>query len=596
MKHKAVLLQMVLVSSLLMNSCAYAETLQKVTINGKTLDKIDDIVQEVTGTHTITKKSFLKFRKDANGTFRFIINWSDANLDGTDVKLNESWTYDTGHAAGKTNTGIHPVVGKKRTDDGKLVVVFPSTVSNNEEKLFINSLKISGNADNHSVTNDAYHYHSATDKLSNLYISDSASGLFPENNGDREVFAITYFIANGGKRSGFSQLGFSQSFNAYLCLFDPETNQSKVHSLGVMNGFFPSVRVVAGDFDNDGKENELAVIRDGKEANYYMTVYRVSGLDIGNAIYSASLGAREDTEADNSDGCDIVAGDFNNDGKTEIVAVYADFKDDDYYPTVTTFSWNGSTFTQKSKTDKNDDLHLGSKHWYSSSYVPHFGLIAEVEDIDGNGTDDIVLLTASYGGSEGNIVASVWDTDKNLNPSVKCIRKTSTKIAGWGGTMGEDMAECSYLPRSVSLGLVPLGDKSNGANVCRIIVTKSQGGDSVKYSSDYLAKNSSAETTVSQYYKEHNPFVATQDKREFTIQVEIRSIVRSGSDDKSWQVLWSEEKVDQGAVIERTDWRAIVSVAISPVRELEEVLKNPLGIFITEINMAQDINIANPQS
>ncbi|MBQ2617365.1 MAG: hypothetical protein IJF90_10960 [Synergistaceae bacterium] len=48
--------------------------------------------------------------------------------------------------------------------------------------------------------------------------------------------------------------------------------------------------------------------------------------------------------------------------------------------------------------------------------------------------------------------------------------------------------------------------------------------------------------------------------------------------------------------MERTDWRAIVSVAISPVRELEEVLKNPLGIFITEINMAQDINISAPLS
>jgi type IV secretion system protein VirB5 len=112
----------------------------------------------------------------------------------------------------------------------------------------------------------------------------------------------------------------------------------------------------------------------------------------------------------------------------------------------------------------------------------------------------------------------------------------------------------------------------------------------------YLAKNSSAETAVSQYYKEHNPFVATQDKREYTVQVEIRSIVRSGSDDKSWQILWTEEKVDQGAVIESTEWRAIVSVAISPVRELAEVLKNPLGIYITEINMAQDININSTQS
>ena len=112
----------------------------------------------------------------------------------------------------------------------------------------------------------------------------------------------------------------------------------------------------------------------------------------------------------------------------------------------------------------------------------------------------------------------------------------------------------------------------------------------------YLAKNSPAEAVVSQFYKEHNPFIATQNKREYTVQVEIRSIVRAGSDDKSWQVLWSEEKMDQGSIIERSDWRAIVSVAISPVRELEEVLKNPLGIFITEINMAQDINISAPQS
>ena len=105
----------------------------------------------------------------------------------------------------------------------------------------------------------------------------------------------------------------------------------------------------------------------------------------------------------------------------------------------------------------------------------------------------------------------------------------------------------------------------------------------------YLAKGSAAESFVSHYYQEHNPFVATQDKRN-TVQVEIRSIVRSGNTDKSWQVLWSEEKLEQGTVIERTDWRAIVSIAVSPVRELSEVLQNPLGIFITDINMAQDLN------
>ena len=40
----------------------------------------------------------------------------------------------------------------------------------------------------------------------------------------------------------------------------------------------------------------------------------------------------------------------------------------------------------------------------------------------------------------------------------------------------------------------------------------------------YLAKNSSAETAVSQYYKEHNPFIATQDKREYTVQVALSSV------------------------------------------------------------------------
>lgn len=111
----------------------------------------------------------------------------------------------------------------------------------------------------------------------------------------------------------------------------------------------------------------------------------------------------------------------------------------------------------------------------------------------------------------------------------------------------------------------------------------------------YLAKGSSAESAVSHFYQEHNPFTAAQDKRQPVTQVEVRSIVQAGKGDKSWQVLWTEERLDQGNVVEHTEWCAIISIAISPVRELAEVLKNPLGIFITDINMAQDISSAQPQ-
>ena len=51
-------------------------------------------------------KTIAKFRKDSYGSFNFIINWSNANLDGTDVNLNQSGSYEICHAAGKTNTGI----------------------------------------------------------------------------------------------------------------------------------------------------------------------------------------------------------------------------------------------------------------------------------------------------------------------------------------------------------------------------------------------------------------------------------------------------------------------------------------------------------
>ena len=106
----------------------------------------------------------------------------------------------------------------------------------------------------------------------------------------------------------------------------------------------------------------------------------------------------------------------------------------------------------------------------------------------------------------------------------------------------------------------------------------------------YLEPNSSAANTVTQYYKEHSPFVAAQNKREPTVQVKIRSLLPSGNNDRSWQVLWTEEKMEQGTVTEKTDWRAIVTLNVFPVRELQEVLKNPFGILINEINIAQDIN------
>ena len=106
----------------------------------------------------------------------------------------------------------------------------------------------------------------------------------------------------------------------------------------------------------------------------------------------------------------------------------------------------------------------------------------------------------------------------------------------------------------------------------------------------YLARGSSAESIVTHYYRENNPFT---DADGYTTLVEVKSVLAVGGGGTSWQVLWTESKVRRGEITSSTEWRAIVTIAISPVRDLADVIKNPLGIYITELNMAQDVVTEN---
>ncbi|MBQ6775576.1 MAG: conjugal transfer protein TrbF [Synergistaceae bacterium] len=102
---------------------------------------------------------------------------------------------------------------------------------------------------------------------------------------------------------------------------------------------------------------------------------------------------------------------------------------------------------------------------------------------------------------------------------------------------------------------------------------------------NYVASGSPAEGVVTSYYRENSPF----DENRRTTLVEIISVLGIGSDGKSWQVLWTEKEVINGTVTSTTEWRAILSIAISPVQDVAQIIKNPLGIYVTELNMAQDI-------
>ena len=44
-----------------------------------------------------------------------------------------------------------------------------------------------------------------------------------------------------------------------------------------------------------------------------------------------------------------------------------------------------------------------------------------------------------------------------------------------------------------------------------------------------------------------------------------------------------------GTVVNTSEWRAIISIAVSPVQDMADIIKNPLGIYVVELNMAQDV-------
>ena len=101
---------------------------------------------------------------------------------------------------------------------------------------------------------------------------------------------------------------------------------------------------------------------------------------------------------------------------------------------------------------------------------------------------------------------------------------------------------------------------------------------------NYLARGSAAENVVTHFYRENNPLESQR-----PVAVDVVSVLGIGTNGKSWQVLWTEKQLSNGVVRSTSEWRAIISIAISPVQDMAEIMKNPLGIYITELNMAQDV-------
>ena len=93
-----------------------------------------------------------------------------------------------------------------------------------------------------------------------------------------------------------------------------------------------------------------------------------------------------------------------------------------------------------------------------------------------------------------------------------------------------------------------------------------------------------AAVSLNDYARENDPF---QRLGRETVAVEVASVVRAS--DSSFQVRWLERQFDAGALKETRRLTGLFSILITPPRTVEQVRKNPLGIYVHAFNWSQDV-------
>lgn len=101
----------------------------------------------------------------------------------------------------------------------------------------------------------------------------------------------------------------------------------------------------------------------------------------------------------------------------------------------------------------------------------------------------------------------------------------------------------------------------------------------------YSMVDSSGAASLNDYFKANSPFDVGQHQ---TVASSIDAVLPIS--ENSYQVQWTENSRDlQGRLFKSTHWQASIELALNPPSEEEELLKNPLGIYIHSISWTQHI-------
>ena len=97
---------------------------------------------------------------------------------------------------------------------------------------------------------------------------------------------------------------------------------------------------------------------------------------------------------------------------------------------------------------------------------------------------------------------------------------------------------------------------------------------------------------LNDYARTNDPFTAIGSR---SVAVQVTSVVRAS--DSSFQVKWSEQVYERGALTATTRWTALLSTVTQPPRTAEVLRKNPLGLYVNSLAWSRELDpaTANPE-
>ncbi|MBL4576735.1 MAG: conjugal transfer protein TrbF, partial [Opitutaceae bacterium] len=106
----------------------------------------------------------------------------------------------------------------------------------------------------------------------------------------------------------------------------------------------------------------------------------------------------------------------------------------------------------------------------------------------------------------------------------------------------------------------------------------------------YTYATDKAAATLTEYARTHDPFKEIGKR---SVTVEITSVVRAS--ENSFQIKWSEQHYRSGVLQSTYHHTAILSIILQQPRDVEQLRRNPLGIYVHGLNWSRDVKLGENQ-